>query len=144
MKRNLTAALTAILILALSLGVGCGNGNVTPSPTPMLTPVTTPKLTPMETASPLPEESPAGSPGTSPAASPGGTIEGFIEGGTVDPAKVPDVVDAVKAEYPDATIKSITYAIRNTEQVYEVTLEGKTEKVYVSADGVVIKDTANG
>lgn len=143
MKRNLTVALTAILILMLLLSAGCGKGNVKPSPSPLLTPAGTTKLTPMVTNSPeasIGPGAPEGSPGTSPAGSPGGTIEGFVEGGQVDPAKVPDVVDAVKAEYPDATIKSITYALRNTEQVYEVTLEGKTEKVYVNGNGIVIKD----
>ncbi|MCE5236617.1 MAG: hypothetical protein ABFC62_09185 [Clostridiaceae bacterium] len=144
MKRNLTVALTAIIILTLLLSAGCGKGNVKPSPSPLLTPAGTTKLTPMITNSPEasigPSGAPGGSPGTSPAGTPGSTIQGFVEGGQVDPAKVPDVVDAVKAEYPDATIKSITYALRNTEQVYEVTLEGKTEKVYVGADGTIIKN----
>ena len=140
MKRNLTVALTAIIVLTLLLSAGCGNGNVKTSPTPMLTPAGTTNLTPMVTNSPSVDILPSGSPEMSPAGTPGGTIEGFVEGGQVDPAKVPKVVDAVKAEYPDATIESITYALRNTEQAYEVTLKDQTQKVYVDAEGNVMED----
>lgn len=137
MKRNLTVALTALMVLTLLLSAGCGKGNVKPSPTPPLSPPVTTQLTPMITQSPAASVEPSGSLETAP--SPGGTIEGFVEGGEVDPAKVPDIVEAVKAEFPDATIKSITYALHNTEQVYEVMLENKTEKVYVSANGTIVK-----
>lgn len=151
MKRKFTIALvTALLAITLVWSTGCGNGNVAASPSPALTPVTTPMLTPMLTQN-VPETSPAGSPGTSPqtspAGSPGGTIEGFVEGGEVDPAKVPDVVAAVENKYPDATIKTITYALYNTEQVYQVELEGNNtsmQKVYVRADGTIVENAANG
>ena len=152
MKRKLTIALvTVLLAIMLVWSTGCGKGNVAASPSPALTPVTTPKLSPMVTQSAAPAVSPAGSPGmspgTSPAGSPGGTIEGFVEGGQVDPAKVPDVVKAVEKKYPDTTIKTITYALYNTEQVYQVELEGKNanmEKVYVRADGTIVENAANG
>ena len=148
MKRKLTIALvTALLAITLVWSTGCGNGNVAASPSPALTPVTSPKLSPMVTQSPAPDLSPAGSPGTSPAGSPGGTIEGFVEGGEVDPTKVPDVVAAVEDKYPDATIKTITYALYNAEQVYQVALEGNNtsaQKVYVRADGTIVENAANG
>lgn len=151
MKRKFSIALvTALLAITLVWSTGCGNGNVAASPSPALTPVTTPMLSPMITQN-VPETSAAGSPGmspeTSPAGSPGGMIEGFVEGGQVDPTKVPDVVKAVENKYPGATIKAITYALYNTEQVYQVELEGQNanmDKVYVRADGTIVENATNG
>ncbi len=135
------ALVIALLVAALLFSAGCGKGNVTPSPSPMMTPVTTSKLTPAMTTSPLPDLSPAGSPGVSPNTSPA-VIEGFVEGGEVDPTKVPDIVNAVKAKYADATIEKIVYATYNGEQVYEVDLKGAAagaDKIYVRPDGTIVE-----
>lgn len=142
MKRKVSIALvTALLALTLLWSIGCGGGGkVTNSPSPALTPVMTAKLTPLMTPSPAPDLSPGTSPGISPA-----VIEGFIEGGEVDAANVPEVTTAVEGKYPDATIKTITYATYNGEQVYAVELEGaEAQKVYVRPDGTLVENGAAG
>ena len=133
--------LSALLLALLMLGAGCFNGKVTPtpavkaSPSPNLT-TPNPTLTPgANTTSPL-------TPSASPDVAGGNTIEGFREGETVEVASLPEkVTKAVKDKYPNATIKSATYATYMDDQMYHLMLEGageNTTEIYAKADGTLL------
>ena len=70
-------------------------------------------------------------------------IEGFKEGEVVDADKLPDKVKtAIKEKYPEATIKTVTFATYENQQLYKILLQktenDTTEEVYVTANGAII------
>ena len=72
-----------------------------------------------------------------------GVIEGFKEGEVVDADKLPDKVKtAIKEKYPEATIKTVTFATYENQQLYKILLQktenDTTEEVYVTANGAII------
>ena len=72
-----------------------------------------------------------------------GVIEGFKEGEVVDADKLPDKVKtALKEKYPEATIKTVTFATYENQQLYKILLQktenDTTEEVYVTANGAII------
>ena len=72
-----------------------------------------------------------------------GVIEGFKEGEVVDADKLPDKVKtAIKEKYPEATIKTVTFATYENQQLYKMLLQktenDTTEEVYVTANGAII------
>ncbi len=112
---------------------------------------------PQDTPSPSPSPAAAATPAASPAVSPQvtnnagpntqgnaeGVIEGFREGEVVDTDKLPEKVKtAVKEKYPEAAIKTVTFATYENQQLYKVLLQktenDTTEEVYVTANGVII------
>lgn len=80
-----------------------------------------------------------------------GVIEGFEEGKTVEQTQVPDIVQAVKAQYPNAQITGVSMATHENKQLYHVMLSGDadTKEIYVDAQGNIspyiagTADTAN-
>ena len=70
------------------------------------------------------------------------TIEGFKEGETVEVSNLPEkVTKAVKEKYPNATVKSATYATYMDKQMYHLMLEGagdNTTEIYAQADGTLL------
>ncbi len=131
---------TAAMMLSLALMAafaGCAP-QAKPAPTPspaVITPVPSPAAAPEATSSP------AAAPNTPGDA--GGAIEGFKEGELVDAEKLPDKVKAaIKEKYPEATIKSVTFATYENKQLYKVLLQktetDATEEVYAAADGTII------
>ena len=153
LKKIVSAA--AALTIALAMA-GCACTPVTPAATP--TPAATAAPT-AEIVTPMPEDptganaSPDAGGQTSPSLSPdagagangtsangaGNTIADFREGAEVQAADVPQVEQAVKAKYPDASIGRITHAMNGAAQAYAVELIEKstTRTVYVSPDGTV-------
>ena len=142
MKKTTTAFLLAALLLGSVLLCACESGNVSPSPSPAATLRPTTPATPAASpsapaASPVTSASPATGTGDDVQVTP---LEGFEEGKAVEQSKVPDVVKALKDKYPDATIKSITYAMNGVQQAYHVMLTNKdksTTEIYVSPDGTI-------
>ena len=137
MKKTLALLCVALVLLAMT---ACKNGYVA-SPSPKLT--VRPTNSPIAGATDvLPSPSPTAGLPASPGPTGGGTIEGFVEGGTVEVNALPSTVTAaVSKEYPGATIKSASYATHMNEQMYLLTLSGaadKTEKIYVKADGTIV------
>lgn len=128
-----------LIVLALMLVVaGCRKkSEVTVSPSPVAT--TRPSASP--TVSLEPAVSPTGGitspgPGT-------GDIPGFNEGNIVDQEQVPEIVAAVKKQYPDATITSVTHSTYLDRQTYLVTLSGTGDGVvelHVTADGTILEN----
>lgn len=135
MRKSFTIMLAVLLAC---LCIGCSR-TAEPVPTP---------LTPAATADVI-ESMPSAAPDASaavPDASPGmnggaliGGIAGFVEGKTVEQTDAPDVVNAIQKKYPNATIKSITYATHAGNQVYHVMMDGvaDTTEVYVDANGQI-------
>ncbi len=135
--------LSVLLAALLLLGAGCNNGNIMPTPTVRPTTPVNPTVNPTmnPTTNPTIGVSPSGEPDVT-----GGgadnSIEGFKEGETVEVSSLPDKVSqAVKDKYPEATIKSATYATYMDKQMYHLMLEGageNTTEVYVQADGTLL------
>lgn len=125
--------LSVLLAALLLLGAGCNTGKVTPTPTIKPNPTVNPTINP--TVNPTTDILPSGSPGTE-------TIEGFKEGETVEVSALPEkVTKAVKDKYPDATIKSATYATYMDKQMFHLMLEGTTDnttEVYAEANGTLM------
>lgn len=134
MKKTLALLCVALVLLAMT---ACKNGYVA-SPSPKLT--VRPTNSPIAGATDV-LPSPSAELPTSPGPG-GGTIEGFVEGGTVEVNALPSTVTAaVGKDYPGATITAASYATYMNEQMYLLTLSGaadKTEKIYVKADGTVV------
>ncbi len=129
MKRTLSIMLlTAMLAVLSALSMGCNDGMVTP--------------TPRVSASPRTTTQPTGSAGGE-----NGNIEGFVEGQMVDKTQVPEVVQAITAEVPNASISSITFATYMGKQMYHVILSstgnGDSKEYYVTADGTLIPADAS-
>ncbi|HHT86084.1 MAG TPA: hypothetical protein GXZ61_00230 [Clostridiales bacterium] len=122
--------------VVIALFFGCEPMSPTPSPTggangsPGLTAGMSPDLSPDMTP---------GEGGESPAPT-GDEIPNFMEGTVVDPDTVPEIVNAVKAQYPNAQIQSVTHALHLNQQVYEVTfLDGaNTNTVFVTPSGQLL------
>ena len=120
---------TAAMMLAMALiaaFAGCAPQNK-PAPSP----------------SPAAVATPAASPVVSPEGNTDGVIEGFKEGEVVDADKLPDKVKtAIKEKYPEATIKTVTFATYENQQLYKILLQktenDTTEEVYVTANGIII------
>ena len=78
----------------------------------------------------------------SPATTGDETIEGFVEGETVEVSALPsEVTAAVSKAYPGATISTAIYETYMGAQAYLLTLTGaadKTDKIYVKADGSIV------
>lgn len=132
MKRIAIALCAALLVV---IAAGCANKNnaATPKPAATIKATATPAIT---TAQPAESASPAASPATTSAVE-GGTIEGFVEGDSVEVDKLPEKVKtAVKEKYPDATIKAASYATYMQSQMYLITLDNAdVERVYADAEG---------
>lgn len=128
--------LCALLSALLMLTAACGNGDVSPAPTVKPSPTAKAEKpavqTPAVTPSPAPTES----------GDLGETIEGFVEGSTVELSMLPEKVkEAVKTAFPEATVKGATYATYMNGQMYRLTLEGAkdgTKDVYAKADGTLL------
>ena len=121
------------------------------APSPSTAP--TPRPSASAAASAMPSESAVQSPTASQAADATqrtGSIEGFMEGGIVDPEDAPEVTAlfAEGEEYAGMTIQSITYKLYEGRQAYYVILQGigvEDRAFYVFADGSVIgADTIPG
>lgn len=141
---KIKAKITVICVLALALvAAGCTMDNgVTPAPSvrPSLSASPALTVTPDNSVAPAVSSSPVGTPDNM-------VIEGFKEGDSVDMDKLPDAVTkAVKAKYPDATIKSATYATYENQQMYKLVLQNAgdsaSEQCYVKADGTIVPYTA--
>lgn len=164
MKKRMTMAIIAALLLSTMLLSGCSNKPAEPTPTPDTTvaPITSPDMSGNGDVSGsngadsngVVNGSDANNNGTGSGANNGTVgeaIENFVEGMTVELATLPEEIrDAVKKEYPEATIKTVTYATYENRQVYKVTTESgedkTTEEFYITADGEIIpaKEAANG
>ncbi len=114
----------SLIIIALSLSIlftaGCINDN--------------PNLGPSDMTTQAPDESPTSSPVQ------GQVIEDFKEGTVVKPDDVPNIVDAVKAAYPEALIKGIVHTNYLADQAYDIILEQPYGYIYIYAlpDGTII------
>ena len=126
-------------VLVACLCVGCTN-TTEPAPTPLMPTATADVIESMPSASPDASAAMPDAPSDlAGGMTTGGVIAGFEEGKNVKQTDAPDVVSAVKAKYPDATIKSITYATHAGNQVYHVMLDGvaDTTEIYVDAAGQI-------
>ena len=160
MKRTIIALCAALLVATLA---GCANNNSTASPSPKATvqATMTPAASPSAAASPSMDAAASpdatagagangseggngGSGGSGGGSGSGGTIEGFREGDTVAVESLPQsVTEAVKRDYPDATISAASYASYLQSEMYLLTLSGAdVEKVYVDAEGKLTPYTA--
>lgn len=152
MKKNLRAALAvfALCCIAAATLCGCkGNGGMPMgSPEASAMPsasasaeATRPAATQQASPSPSAEASAEATQqaGASPSAS--DNIEGFMEGGIVNPDDVPDITRmfAEGADYAGMEIQSITYKLFEGRQAYYVVLQGMDaeRRYYVFADGSV-------
>ncbi len=141
MRKSFSIMLTVLLAC---LCIGCAR-TAEPVPTPLTPAATADVIEPMPSAAPgasepMPNNAVGATDGTlAGGALAGGMIAGFEEGKVVEQMDAPDVVKAVKAKYPDATIKSITYATHAGNQVYHVMLDGAadTPEIYVDANGQI-------
>ncbi len=136
MKRTLAVLCVALFLLT---GCACRNGNLA-SPSPNLT--VKPTTSPMVGATTTLPLSPLPSAPLSPGTTGGGTIEGFVEGQTVEVSALPsEITAAVGQAYPGATISTAVYETYMGAQAYLLTLTGaadKTDKIYVMADGSIV------
>ena len=117
---------------------GCAPQN-TPAPSPSPAAVATPAASPVVS----PEVTNNAGTGPNTQGNTDGVIEGFKEGEVVDADKLPDKVKtAIKEKYPEATIKTVTFATYENQQLYKILLQktenDTTEEVYVTADGAII------
>lgn len=162
MKKKSVLLLTAMLLCTAVIALfasGCAkNGGMsmeTPKPSAAAGASASPKASasPSQTASASPSAEATGALGSetamtegasaSPSADVGASIEGFMEGGIVDPDDVPELTAlfAKAEEYKDAAIQSITYKLYEGRQAYYVVLngtEGAERTVYVLGDGSII------
>jgi len=130
---------TAAMMLAMALiaaFAGCAPQN-TPAPSPAA--VATPAASPVVS----PEVTNNAEVGPNTQGNTDGVIEGFKEGEVVDADKLPDKVKtAIKEKYPEATIKTVTFATYENQQLYKILLQktenDTTEEVYVTANGAII------
>ena len=143
MFKKIVSAAAALAIMTMLAGCGCTTVTPAATPTPTATTAPTPEI-----VSPMPEstdnametpgaETTPGGAAENPGA--GKTIENFQEGTEVQAADVPEIEQAVKTKYPDATIERIQHATNNGAQVYAVEIKsgGTAQTVYVSPDGTV-------
>lgn len=164
MKKRMTTVIIAVMLMAAMLLTGCMNNNAKPNATPVPNTTVTPVNPPANTDGNVSNGNGAGTDGVindnntnngtgtgTNNGTVGGAIENFVEGMAVELATLPeDIRNAVKKEYPEATIKTVTYATYENQQMYKVTTESgedkTTEEFYVTADGkiVPVKDGANG
>ena len=129
---------TAAMMLAMALiaaFAGCAPQN-TPAPSPSPAAVATPAASPVVS----PEVTNNAEVGPNTQGNTDGVIEGFKEGEVVDADKLPDKVKtAIKEKYPEATIKTVTFATYENQQLYKILLQktenDTTEEVYVTANG---------
>ena len=140
----------AVLLAAAIVGCQC-NGNMTnPSPRPLQTARPTATMSPDVSTSPDLSASPGVSGSPNPDTSPNGTdaavIPDFEEGKEVEADTVPEIVDAIKAEFANGEIQSIKHATQDDRQVYAVEIKtGSTsEIVYVLPDGTLVESSAAG
>ena len=138
----------AVLLAAAIVGCQC-NGNMTnPSPSPLQTARPTATMSPDVSTSPDLSASPGVSGSPNPDTSPNGTdaavIPDFEEGKEVEADTVPEIVDAIKAEFANGEIQSIKHATQDGRQVYAVEIRtGATaETVYVLPDGTLLESAA--
>lgn len=132
---------TAAIMLAMALiaaFAGCAPQN-TPAPSPSPAAVATPAASPVVS----PEVTNNAEVGPNTQGNTDGVIEGFKEGEVVDADKLPDKVKtAIKEKYPEATIKTVTFATYENQQLYKILLQktenDTTEEVYVTANGAII------
>lgn len=128
---------TAAMMLAMALiaaFAGCAPQS-TPAPSPSPAAAATPAVSPEVTNN--------AEVGPNTQGNTDGVIEGFMEGEVVDADKLPEKVKAViKEKYPEATIKTVTFATYENQQLYKILLQktenNTTEEVYVTADGAII------
>ena len=131
---------TAAMMLAMALiaaFAGCAPQN-TPAPSPSPAAVATPAASPVVS----PEVTNNAGTGPNTQGNTDGVIEGFKEGEVVDADKLPDKVKtAIKEKYPEATIKTVTFATYENQQLYKILLQktesDTTEEVYVTANGAI-------
>ena len=142
--------MSVMLVALLFIGIGCNNRHnvITPTPTPRINP--SPTIAPVHTPGFSPETSPLvpnngqnGMNGTN------GMIEGFREGEMLLEHEWPShVATAIRNEYPNATVKNVSYATHPTlnRHMYLVTLEGVegVNMVYVDAQGTLTHYDNNG
>ena len=129
---------TAAMMLAMALiaaFAGCAPQN-TPAPSPSPAAVATPAASPVVS----PEVTNNAEVGPNTQGNTDGVIEGFKEGEVVDADKLPDKVKtAIKEKYPEATIKTVTFATYENQQLLlKKTEHDTTEEVYVTANGAII------
>ena len=110
----------AVLLAAAIVGCQC-NGNMTnPSPSPLQTARPTATMSPDVSTSPDLSASPGVSGSPNPDTSPNGTdaavIPDFEEGKEVEADTVPEIVEAVKAEFANGEIQSIKHATQDDRQ----------------------------
>ena len=126
---------TAAMMLAMALiaaFAGCAPQN-TPAPSPSPAAVATPAASPVVS----PEVTNNAEVGPNTQGNTDGVIEGFKEGEVVDADKLPDKVKtAIKEKYPEATIKTVTFATYKI--LLQKTENDTTEEVYVTANGAII------
>ena len=155
MKKILPIILTAIVVVSLAL-TGCGGGNDDPKPTdspttrPTVQATQTVRPTNQVTVQPSPSPSASESPNTSESAMPTtgaseepGDIEGFMEGGIVDPKSVPELTQLLSdsEEFGDMSIQSITYKTYEGHQAYYVILQGEgaaSRSIYVLSNNSIL------
>ena len=135
------------LLAAAALLSGCNAKDAKHGALPSVSPsasATAGAKTPSATASAAPSETANASlsPSVSPSETGAAGIEGFIEGGIVDPEDAPKLTALLKekAEYADMAIQSITYKLREGRQAYYVVLQGAgdaSKPLYVYADGTI-------
>ena len=138
MKKLLFFVMTAMLIFAV---VGCTcNPTTSNSPTPMVG--VSPTLTPSEapTIQPMPTNTAEGTAGND-------MIEGFVEGGDVAYQGLTQLTSAITEKYPDATIRSVAYAMHEGRQVYKVVYDNgdqTNQELYIGSDFTIIDPTGTG
>ena len=163
-KRMITAVIMAALTAAMLLS-GCTSSSEpdpTPAPQTTVSPITSPDMNGSSTNGDVSGSNGADSNGSvNGSQNNGGTgsgssngtvgqaIENFVEGMTVELATLPeDIRNAIKKEYPDVTVKTVTYTTYENQQMYKVTTESgedkATEEFYVTADGKIVPVDASG
>lgn len=147
MLKRIILILVASLLTMGTLGCACSGQVAAPTPTASIKPAATPSALPASTpdvgmnASASPDLSGSPDAGTGTGTGTGGAIENFKEGTEVQVENVPEVKKAVEEKYAGATIKTIKHATKDGQQVYavEIDVSGKTQTVYVSADGKLLE-----
>lgn len=152
---KLAAALLLTAMLAAAAGCACTGGktpmpSARPSASPLM-PSASPSARPTQEAMNTAEASLSPSANASEAASSPGAdaIEGFMEGGIVDPDDVPELTALLSrsTEYADMAIQSITYKLYEGRQAYYVILQGEgdaSHPVYVFADDSIVPAEMGG
>ena len=148
-KRTAMLLCAAALVLSLTGCARDGKDVLKPTASPMTEAAAsqTAKPSPSPTAEAKQTET-AGSaePSVSPSAGASeqageGGIDGFMEGGIVDPDDVPMLREVISRsdDYKDSQIQSVTYKLYEGRQAYYVVMNGAPERrLYVFADGSII------